>query len=191
MLIELGAEVVVTRQDQIRSIIRESGSYSRTRYLEIITRKMALALMNTPGAVEVTEERQPSGDIVMRARCVVEDENRRMPVPGGYSIVDGEAFFMKPEDPITATEAMVQRNNNFTLDALIMAKEALDSPQYNPIAFLEGRMNVAKAKKEAKEQFEAREIGYQEIEKNTKKPGMAMPSVTVKVRKIQMQGGDL
>ena len=71
-MLELTAGVRITRSEQMRGIIRASDSQFRTRYLEDIARQLAQTLMKTPGAVEIKEEMDPStGDIVMRARCVV------------------------------------------------------------------------------------------------------------------------
>ena len=70
-MLELTAVAVITKEEQMRGIIRDRGSEFRVRFLEKIALDLARRIMETRGAVEIEEQMSPTGDIEMQARIFV------------------------------------------------------------------------------------------------------------------------
>ena len=77
-MLELTARVLISRSDQMRGIIRDRDSEFRVYYLKEMARQLAQALMETKGAVEVSEYMNPAtGEIEMRGRVFVATNGER------------------------------------------------------------------------------------------------------------------
>jgi hypothetical protein len=165
-MLELTARVVVSRSDQMRGIIRDRGSEFRVYYMKEMARQLAQALMETPGAVEISEYMNPqTGDLELRARCVVATNGER----GSQRMTVTEVRMRQEQATMDAMRsANPLRQVFFNASSGQLESKTLDA--------IEKAIGSSKAKVRADN----------EIRKSTRTPGEALPVVEVRVRKIQM-----
>jgi hypothetical protein len=192
-MIELTASVMVPWQDMMREGIRAKNSDYKVRYLQDLARQIAQRLMETPGAVQVTEVDRPdmaAKSLTARVLIATEDEAR------GRKQFTAEAMQKAQYDSMMIDAMRAMRGN---VDRAILDAEYPEpaASKYNPgaifdpvkfvapdpMAFLRTRAEIANARQDALEAAKAKVRADREIKNKAK---ARKPQIEVKVRRIQM-----